>query len=940
MMHKRFFIALAIICYPVHSVYGMDTAVDVGHIDVDKTILHAVHNNRIDELKGMLCTNNFVTESALHAAKIALETYGKKSPIHQLLLDYILAYRAYRYDMDLFTELLQAGANINTTVNGNQPLIIYAALNQEKDALNYWFKYLVEHGADVNSVDTRNFSVLSIICMIQYIPTSYITLLLERGANPNVLIGQTNPEPLLHWTIKHNKENIFFALLRYGADIDILDEDGKTAFDICAEYKCSTFAERQFQAYAQALLFIKKMLPTNKNIDLSLGHDALDAFMSAIAAGQDLTELAPCLKNPHICSHLWFTHYNKAHPIEKLINAIPNSSLHHRLMIYSCIEILISPTQSHEAPINPFSRLSKNGCLLEQIIKINDEHLLKLCLQKEGVKFVINGLIDHTTQDHKADTTTFLHLCVQHNFPAGIKMICDVCDNKMIDTTDKDGNTPFAYALKLGHTDCAQVLLNHRCNPGDATTIDVAKTDCPEVVELLKNAQSITVYDLPSEVLKYIFTHTAQGNSLKKRMTSLVDSPMRVNKIWNTALKDQPQLLPDCAATYATLNANEINKMLYSLLTELSVRQDDNRLAALFHYLASLDINGIKSEQFSLLDRAIGDYNIEAVKTIIGWYEKYDNKAKLANPNHVPLINQPSCFTWNFSTCNFGIVTNNGMPALGYAFFMLKSAQKQCAHNTKRLFSALNCINYLLKHDANPDILIQVHGNAVLSLISPIPLPVVALLEHLEYTIPLLIKHGIDVNRLYSLDRYNPRTGLPGNPWDVTLLTLAANRNNKDAIEILLKIAGIEINKVVNGATALDVANQVLHSNEIITLLTNAGAKHAAHLAINNNAPAAPIQNHPVPPAGHLADANQHNALPNNNVAHIANNPDPVPGNNTQLQAVNWLGKKPMYWIAGIAACTVGIYAWYKYTHPEEIDEEDLDENIQQELQPHISDEL
>jgi len=937
MRYQLLNILLSFMCLQILFIQAMDTP-HTGE-DIDRAMEKAVSNNQLSELESILKTTNFPIVSALHYAEIALEKYGKNSQVHQLLIDYTLAYKAYPgNDEDLFEKLLKQGANINTTVNGNQPLIIYAALNQEKDALNYWFKYLVEHGADVNSVDTRNFSVLSIICMIQYIPTSYITLLLERGANPNVLIGRTNPEPLLHWAIKHNKENIFTALLRHGVDIDILDKDGKTAFDICYDtlYKCHTIVKKQFQHHVQALLFIKKMLPTNKNIDLSLGYEALDAFISAIADGKDLTELAPCLHNPHICKHLLSAEYNKAHPIEKLINAISNSSLHHRLMIYSCIEILISPTQCHDAPISPFSRLSKNGCLLEQIITINDEHLLKLCLQKGGVNLLINGLIDHRTQKHKADTMTLLHLCAQHNFPAGIKMICDVCDSKLIDTTDQDGDTPLVYALKLGHTECAQVLLNHRCNPGDATTIDVAKTDCPKAVALLKNAQRTTVRDLPSEVLKHIFAHTAQGNSLKKRMTSLVDSAMRVSKTWSAALTGQPHGLSDCAATYATLNANEINKMLYTLLTQLSVRQDDPRLALLFHYLASLDINSIKSEQFSLLDRAIFDYNIEAVKTIIDWYEKYDTQAKIANPNHVPLINQHHCFTWHFNTCHFGTVDNKtGMPALGFAFFMLKVAQHQCQHNTKLIFSALNCIHYLLKHGANPDI--PMLGNGLFS--SPIPLAVLAVLEKLEYAIPLLIQDGVAVNNVYNLHIHN-HSHQP--VFNDTLLSLAVRQNNREAIEILLKIPGIEVNKVVNGVTALDCAYDGTNNNEVIPLLANAGAKRAADLAINNNALAAPpIQNPLVPPVGNLVGANRNNALPNNNIAHVAhNNPDPVPGDNPQLQAVTWLGKKPMYWIAGIAACAAGVYAWYKHTHPQEIDEEGIDDNTQQDLQPHISEEL
>jgi hypothetical protein len=112
--------------------------------------------------------------------------------------------------------------------------------------------------------------------------------------------------PLLHCALKHHQHTraIMLEVLNHPAlDLDIKDADGKTVFDFCVEsYKGHGWIITDERSI---LLFIKKMLPDKRIPDPvteclqfnDMREEALCAFMSKIASGEDLTELAPFLKN-------------------------------------------------------------------------------------------------------------------------------------------------------------------------------------------------------------------------------------------------------------------------------------------------------------------------------------------------------------------------------------------------------------------------------------------------------------------------------------------------------------------------------------------------------------------------------------------------------------------------------------------------------------------
>lgn len=769
-----------------------------------------------------------------------------------------------------------------------------------------WTRYLVENKlVDLNANNAllqacKNYSNV-------YCSTKYIELLLNLGASPNVNIPSTDRSeifetPLIIWAVKNNYIEIAKLLINspiFAFELNTYPDIPNTIRDDVA-----------------ILFFIKKILPNAQNIDESMANVALNRFITNIISftfqNQNDTEygywhtLCPFLNNTCFKLHTIPTLVD--HPLEQLLNNATNTSKSklYRDCLYLCLErVLDNPKHAPDVPaVNPFLPLSSNGCLLEQIIQKQDMRLFNFCVMNRNFKNLINYPLKH-----RADNATILHLCAQYNMPEAIKIICDMCEAKLIEMSDKQNKKALIYALEKGHTECVQELLNHRCNPGDETTIELARKYCSNVVPLLYQAQALSIENIPHDILQHIFAHTAHGCSLKNRIASLIKGPILTSTKWNHILYKPPLNLPDCAAVYASnLSAKEINKVLSRLMID-SDRDQDERIA-MFNYLVSLNIQSINSSKYSLLDQTLQQFNIEWVKTIIHWYEEYDKQEFVHNPKHIPLINQPGCYIWNNNSCNYGIVHyNQGMPSLGFAFFVLKEAEEKPLHNTQLIFSALNCIRYLLEHGADPNISIPVHG--AIQFKSPCPLVAVALDQGLKYAIPLLIKAGLDVNRIYHLN----------NNLDHTLLTRSARTKNTEAIEMLLKIDGIEINKAVNGMTALDFARQGVRNDTVLKLLAAAGAISALPSpATNNQAPT--IQQPSVTAIG----ANTNNALLNNTELRIANtNPAPVPDNNPSTITTHWPHKKSLVWATCFAAGLVSTYGLYKYfwQSKQDVDEDD-----------------
>ncbi len=116
--------------------------------------------------------------------------------------------------------LLEQGADPSIAdIDNNSPLI-HAIFCRE----TLLAKKLIDKGADLNHLDKEGQTALSIACINNLVEIFY--KLLENGANPNIKLksGKT--------VIFHSKFWKFTeALIKYGTDINIKDNDGKTVLD-------------------------------------------------------------------------------------------------------------------------------------------------------------------------------------------------------------------------------------------------------------------------------------------------------------------------------------------------------------------------------------------------------------------------------------------------------------------------------------------------------------------------------------------------------------------------------------------------------------------------------------------------------------------------------------------------------------------------------------
>lgn len=102
------------------------------------------------------------------------------------------------------------------------PSLVKAAARKEETGI---LKVLAAHGADVDAVDSGNYTALHHAAMLG--KSGSIDALVEAGAD----VEATNPDngcTALHWAAKKGHCEAMITLLRHGADVDAADYDGRT----------------------------------------------------------------------------------------------------------------------------------------------------------------------------------------------------------------------------------------------------------------------------------------------------------------------------------------------------------------------------------------------------------------------------------------------------------------------------------------------------------------------------------------------------------------------------------------------------------------------------------------------------------------------------------------------------------------------------------------
>lgn len=100
--------------------------------------------------------------------------------------------------------------------------LVKTAVRKEEPEI---LKALAAHGADVDALDSENYTALHHAAMLGN--SGSVNALVEAGAD----VGATNPDngcTALHWAARKGHCEAMVALLRHGADVDVEDNDGRT----------------------------------------------------------------------------------------------------------------------------------------------------------------------------------------------------------------------------------------------------------------------------------------------------------------------------------------------------------------------------------------------------------------------------------------------------------------------------------------------------------------------------------------------------------------------------------------------------------------------------------------------------------------------------------------------------------------------------------------
>lgn len=128
-------------------------------------------------------------------------------------------------DKNTLNFLLKNGANPNINKNSRPPLI-RAIFQEDIDSVDL----LIEFGANVNYNSKSNHSVLSSAVLKGN--SEIIEKLLRNKANPNIEMGSRNKETAVFWAAKHHEIDTLKLLIKYGANLNILNSKGLTALDV------------------------------------------------------------------------------------------------------------------------------------------------------------------------------------------------------------------------------------------------------------------------------------------------------------------------------------------------------------------------------------------------------------------------------------------------------------------------------------------------------------------------------------------------------------------------------------------------------------------------------------------------------------------------------------------------------------------------------------
>ena len=192
--------------------------------------VNAVDGRIVAPLPAALCQRHFHIANLLHRHGAVVDVRGNegRTPLYCASIDGLV---------DIMRWLLNHGADVNASRDGGRTPLQIASVNRRLEAV----QLLLDHNAYVNSQDHAGWTPLSRTIYVNHIHFSspwdvtvdIVRRLLEHGADPNA--GGHSHSPPLHQVSFIGWLQGAELLHRYGAKVDVKDQEGKTPSQIASE---------------------------------------------------------------------------------------------------------------------------------------------------------------------------------------------------------------------------------------------------------------------------------------------------------------------------------------------------------------------------------------------------------------------------------------------------------------------------------------------------------------------------------------------------------------------------------------------------------------------------------------------------------------------------------------------------------------------------------
>jgi ankyrin repeat protein len=184
-------------------------------------------NNKYDELQIIL--NSIQDENV---CETLINTVFKETTLCRLKPTALLISCLHGF-FKIAELLLSKKADINLKFNDHSTALTHCceySLNYDTSLLQ--IKFLIDNKADINHIDSYQYSSLYYACRIEN--CVFTKLLLDNNANINLKCGIYHRSAAMT-CVKLNNKDTLMILLDYQADLTLLDDDGKNIIILCCE---------------------------------------------------------------------------------------------------------------------------------------------------------------------------------------------------------------------------------------------------------------------------------------------------------------------------------------------------------------------------------------------------------------------------------------------------------------------------------------------------------------------------------------------------------------------------------------------------------------------------------------------------------------------------------------------------------------------------------